>query len=92
MNHVQCCGYVSYTKIVVSVWSYDFSSYSETNVHKKEMMNWSEYRLYQKVTSQLVETFAYVFTDIPYFFIKNAFKLLQDKSTQNVTKIGKTET
>ena len=55
------------------------------------MMNWSEYRLYQKVTSQLVETFAYVFTDIPYFFIKNAFKLLQDKSTENVTKIGKTE-
>ena len=47
------------------------------------MMNWSEYRLYQDVTSQLVKTFAYVFTNIPYFFIKNAFKLLKDKNTQN---------
>ena len=57
------------------------------------MMNCSEYRFYQKFTSQLVKTVAYVFTDIPYFFIKIFLKLLKDKRTElkMILEYGKSE-
>ena len=61
-------------------------------------MNCGEQWLCQKVTSRLVETVAYVFTDIrfldshsPYFFIKNGFKLLKEKALEMIPKYGRTE-
>ena len=45
-----------------------------------------------------METVAYVFTDIrfldshsPYFFIKNGFKLLKEKTLEMIPKFGRTE-
>ena len=59
----------------------------------KERMNCNEQWLYQKVTSQLVETVAYVFADISfldshsfYFSIKNGFKLLKEKDIEMTPK------
>ena len=58
-------------------------------------MNCSEYWLYQKVTSQLVETDAYFFTYIPfldshspYFFIKNGLKLIKEKTLEMIIRFG----
>ena len=54
--------------------------------------------LYQKVTSQLVETVAFVFTDIPFldshspfFFIKNGLKLLKERALEMIPKCGRAE-
>ena len=54
--------------------------------------------LYQKVTSQLVETVAFVFTDIPFldshspfFFINNGLKLLKERALEMIPKCGRAE-
>ena len=52
--------------------------------------------MYEKATGQLVETGAYVFTDVLdshscYFFVKNGFKLLKEKVLEMIPKYGSTE-
>ena len=61
-------------------------------------MNCNEQWFYQKVTNQLVDTVAYVFTDIRfldghglYFFIENGFKLRKEKALKMIPKYGRTE-
>ena len=47
------------------------------------------------IKSLLVETVAYVFTDIPildsHSFLKNGLKLLKDKTLEIIPKYGRTE-
>ena len=64
LTQVQCSRYVRYIKIVISVWCYSYSKFSEANVFVKERM--AEWTIASRCSIKkfLVLTVAYVFTNI----------------------------